>query len=345
MQGGKGDDVYWVDNIGDDITEWTSDDGIDLVRSLIDYTLGFQLENLYLVGDHHLSGTGNELAFGNEVDGWQFDADSPTKLLTCKRYVASELQNPRDFELHPDMAEGGEDYVAYLAAKYGTTAEQVAANRDRLGTTLLETVSEPGGPLALGTLAVGLGATLYTPGTRPDYARLLSERYGPELDFARRPVEDFASMMVEFETSDGQTVIGEATTSWSYVGAGLRLSAELLGPEYSMSWRSIDSGLNVFFSREVRGEAGEDLVEKQNAEQGLMPVLEDEAGVYGYTDENRHMVECFRKGEVPLETFEDGLAVVEILMALYRSAEIGETVHFPAPDLEDYVPPVARRKA
>jgi len=37
-------------------------------------------------------------------------------------------------------------------------------------------------------------------------------------------------------------------------------------------------------------------VEKQNAEQGLMPVLEDEAGVYGYTDENRHMVEAFRRG-------------------------------------------------
>jgi predicted DsbA family dithiol-disulfide isomerase len=36
------------------------------------------------------------------------------------------------FELHPDMAEGGEDYVAYLAAKYGITPEQVAANRERL---------------------------------------------------------------------------------------------------------------------------------------------------------------------------------------------------------------------
>lgn len=36
------------------------------------------------------------------------------------------------FELHPDMAEGGEDYVAYLTHKYGTTPQQVAANRDRL---------------------------------------------------------------------------------------------------------------------------------------------------------------------------------------------------------------------
>lgn len=57
------------------------------------------------------------------------------------------------------------------------------------------------------------------------------------------------------------------------------------------------------------------------------------------------MVECFRKGETPLETFDDGLGVVEMLMGLYRSAEIGETVHFPVPELEDYVPLVARRGA
>src|SRR5580698_7472222 len=75
----------------------------------------------------------------------------------------------------------------------------------------------------------------------------------------------------------GQILIGEASTSWSFVGAGLRLSAELLGPEYSMSWNTLDSGLNLFFSREVRGASGEDLVEKQNAEVGSMPVVASEA--------------------------------------------------------------------
>ena len=83
-------------------------------------------------------------------------------------------------------------------------------------------------------------------------------------------------------------------------------------------------------------------MEKQNAEQGLMPALEDEAGVYGYTSENRHMVECFRTGATPSETFRDGLAVTEILMALYRSAELGRTIRFGEEDLEDYIPPVAR---
>jgi predicted dehydrogenase len=109
-----------------------------------------------------------------------------------------------------------------------------------------------------------------------------------------------------------------------------------------MEFSSLNTGLKVFLSRAVTGNAGEDLVEKQNAEQGLMPVLEDEAGVYGYTLENRHFVEAFRHGRKPLETFADGVAVVEMLMALYRSAELGRTVTLPDPALETYVPVVAR---
>ncbi|OCP02685.1 MULTISPECIES: Gfo/Idh/MocA family oxidoreductase [unclassified Ensifer] len=181
--------------------------------------------------------------------------------------------------------------------------------------------------------------------TRPNYAEQLRKRFGSEVDYRNRPSEDFARATVTLEDQDGNELMIEATTSWAYVGAGLRIQLELLGPEYALEYNSLSTGLKIFMSREVKGSEGEDLVEKQNAEQGLMPVLEDEAGVYGYTDENRHMVECFRKGEKPLETFEDGLAVVEMLMGLYRSAEINATLQFPAPELEHYVPVVARRSA
>jgi predicted dehydrogenase len=137
-------------------------------------------------------------------------------------------------------------------------------------------------------------------------------------------------------------VIGEASTSWSFVGAGLRLSAELLGPEYSLQWNSLDSGLRLFFSREVKGRAGEDLVEKQNAEMGLMPVVPNEAAAYGYEAENRHMVQSFLAGRAPSLTLDDGLETVRVLMAAYQSAESGKTVKFPPPGLDRFVPKVAK---
>ena len=178
--------------------------------------------------------------------------------------------------------------------------------------------------------------------TQPRYAKQLAKTMGREVDYTKRPSEDFASVMIEFETADGQRVLGEATTSWSYVGAGLRLSAELLGPEYSMSWNTLDSGLKLFFSREVKGPEGEDLVEKQNAEVGQMPVVAEEWVAYGYEAEDRHFVRAFRRGEKPDLTFDDGLEVVKLLMTAYRSAEEGKTLRFPGKGLDEYVPKVGK---
>ena len=98
----------------------------------------------------------------------------------------------------------------------------------------------------------------------------------------------------------------------------------------------------MFFSREVKGKAGEDLVEKQNAEMGLMPVVAEEASAYGYSGENRHMARAFLAGEKPMLTFDDGLEVVKILMAAYMSAESGQTLEFPPKGLESFVPAVAK---
>ncbi len=178
--------------------------------------------------------------------------------------------------------------------------------------------------------------------TQPTYAKTLKKTMG--VDYNKTPSEDFASVMIEFEAPDGRTVIGEATTSWSFVGPGLRLSAELLGPEYSMRWNSLESGLDLFFSRAVTGKAGEDLVEKQNAEVGQMPVVADEAVAYGYEAEDRHFVRAFLGKETPKLTWHDGLEVVRLLMAAYQSAEQGKTLSFPSRGLESFVPAVARGK-
>ena len=178
--------------------------------------------------------------------------------------------------------------------------------------------------------------------SRPAYVKKLQGMMGKDVNYAKAPSEDFASVTIEFETAEGHTVIGEASTSWSFVGAGLRLSAELLGPEYSMKWNSLDSGLQLFFSREVTGRAGEDLVEKQNAEQGVMPVVPQEHIAYGYTDEDRHFVNVFLGREQPMLTFDDGLEVVKMLMTAYQSAETGKAVAFPARGIDTFKPQVAK---
>jgi predicted dehydrogenase len=177
---------------------------------------------------------------------------------------------------------------------------------------------------------------------QPRYSGILAANSGGSLDYENRPAEDFARALVEYRDPAGNPKIVEATTSWCFVGAGLRLSMELLGPEYSMSLNSLDAGPKVFFSREVKGDAGEDIVEKQNAEVGLMPVVADEESEYGYIGENRHMVRSFLEGTRPAENFSDGVNVAELLMTAYMSAEEGRTIHFPPPGLESFIPAVAR---
>ena len=70
MTGGSGYDTYVVENIGDQVIEtepgnWPG--GFDTVESSITYTLGSYVENLTLVGNDILNGTGNEL--NNQIIG------------------------------------------------------------------------------------------------------------------------------------------------------------------------------------------------------------------------------------------------------------------------------------
>ena len=178
--------------------------------------------------------------------------------------------------------------------------------------------------------------------SRPEYAELLKKNMGAEVDYLKHPAEDFARATVSYLDEDGRPLVAEATTSWSFVGAGLRLSMELLGPEYSLSVNTLDSGAKIFFSRRVQGATGEDLVEKQNAEQGVMPLLGSETAEYGYEAENRHFVRCFLDGVQPEESWHAGLEVVELLMTAYMSAEKERTIDWKPAGLEGFVPAVAR---
>jgi Ca2+-binding RTX toxin-like protein len=61
MTGGAGNDTYVVDNVGDSVTE-SPGEGSDRVRSLISYTLGANVEHLFLIGSANINGTGNTAA-------------------------------------------------------------------------------------------------------------------------------------------------------------------------------------------------------------------------------------------------------------------------------------------
>ena len=180
--------------------------------------------------------------------------------------------------------------------------------------------------------------------SRPEYVSLLKATMTDKVDYGKTPAEDFARASVTYVDEAGTPLIVEATTSWSFVGAGLRLTMELLGPEYSMSVSTLDGGTKVFFSRRLQEQqAGEDLIEKQNAEQGLMPIVGNEAAEYGYENENRAFTRWFLDGVQPELDFHAGRDVTELLMTCYMSAEEERVIEWKPSNLLTYVPPPARR--
>lgn len=60
MAGGAGNDIYYVDNVSDTVTE-ASGAGTDTVYSSVRFTLGANIERLDLTGTSAISGTGNTL--------------------------------------------------------------------------------------------------------------------------------------------------------------------------------------------------------------------------------------------------------------------------------------------
>lgn len=178
----------------------------------------------------------------------------------------------------------------------------------------------------------------------PKYAAFLKNTTNGEVDYSKFPAEDYASAEVVYETKNGNLVVSQVNTSWSYVGPGLRITFELLGPEYSLAINTLEPEGKIFFGREIVGPTGEDLVEKQSAEQGQMPYLGDEAHVYGYTAENQHMISSFARGVMPRETLHDGLLVIKLLMAAYKSAELGQVVRFTDDAFDDVIPLVQQDK-
>ncbi len=129
----------------------------------------------------------------------------------------------------------------------------------------------------------------------------------------RTTAEDNAVMLMRFE--DGR--VATMDVSWSSKG-GLEGRFELTGTGGRMVSDMSRTVLRAFIEQPA-GYLGE----KADAETGWVFPVPDETYTHGHDSMLGHMVEAFRSGTQPRETFDDGLAVNLVLDAAYRSMRSG----------------------
>lgn len=179
-------------------------------------------------------------------------------------------------------------------------------------------------------------------------AKLLQDR---GVDYAKTPAEDFATGMITYRNPEtGQIVKAQFTDSWMFEKQGLRLFMDGMGPGYAFEVNTLVSPLSVFIG-DAAAEAiadQETALEKATASRGLLAVQTNEADLYGYTDENRDMLEAFSAGRDAMLDWAYGLEVQRLVMASYLSAERGRSVDLTdsatLAELDSYIPAIQQGK-
>jgi predicted dehydrogenase len=178
--------------------------------------------------------------------------------------------------------------------------------------------------------------------------KLLADR---GVDYSKTPAEDFATGMVTYRNPEtGQRVKAQFTDSWMFEKQGLRLFMDGMGPGYAFEVNSLVSPLNVFIGDAAAQAIAdqESALEKATASRGLLAVQYNEADLYGYTDENRDMLEAFSAGRNAMLSWEYGLEIQRLVMASYLAAERGRAVDMTdkatLAELDAYVPLIQQGK-
>ena len=125
--------------------------------------------------------------------------------------------------------------------------------------------------------------------------------------------EDNAIIVVRFEDGRAATM----DVSWSSKG-GLEGRFEVYGEAGRIIQDMTSTPLRAFIERPA-GYIGE----KADADTGWVFPVPDETHVHGHDAMMQHVIEAFRAGTPPRETFEDGAIVNAILDAAYRSMKSG----------------------
>jgi predicted dehydrogenase len=129
----------------------------------------------------------------------------------------------------------------------------------------------------------------------------------------RTTAEDNAVLLVRFEDER----VATCDVSWSSKG-GLEGRFEVYGDAGRMVQDISSTALRAFIERPA-GYIGE----KADADTGWIYPVPNETYVHGHDAMMADVVEAFRAGRAPRETFEDGLIVNTILDAAYRSMRSG----------------------
>jgi myo-inositol 2-dehydrogenase / D-chiro-inositol 1-dehydrogenase len=126
--------------------------------------------------------------------------------------------------------------------------------------------------------------------------------------------EDHAIATIRFEGDR----VGLVETSWAKPG-GMDDRAEIVGSK-GLTYVDVLRGSSLLTYSDVGyGYA----VEKAGETKGWTFTMFEELWNYGFPQEMQHFVGCVLEDRQPLETGEDGRAVLEILYAMYRSAREG----------------------
>ena len=134
--------------------------------------------------------------------------------------------------------------------------------------------------------------------------------------------EDHSLCVVEYE--GGRLAVAE--NSWARTG-GIDDRAEVYGTRGLTIADLIRGNALTTFSASGYGYA----VEKAPETKGWTFTAFEETWNYGFPQEFQHFVECVANDTQPLETGEDGRAVLEILCAAYQSARLGRKVSLREP--------------
>jgi myo-inositol 2-dehydrogenase/D-chiro-inositol 1-dehydrogenase len=137
---------------------------------------------------------------------------------------------------------------------------------------------------------------------------------------ARTRGDDNALLVIEFEGG----AIGVAEESWTKPG-GMDDRAEIYGDQGVTYADLLHGNALETFSQKGYGYA----VEKAGDTRGWSFTIYEEAWNYGFPQELQHFVTCVKEDRQPLETGEDGRAVLEAIFAAYESARTGRKVLLP----------------